>query len=90
MKTPGDPSQTGQRIKVGLTGLAAVALLIGMANAVMRTAARPPAISAAGAARPEVVADIADGNVADAGEPLTELGVSPSTTNATAPRPGPP
>lgn len=77
-------------MKVGITGLAAVILLIGLASAIMRTATRETPIGAAGAAKAEVVANMADGNSADdaSGEPLAELGVSPSTGNAAMPASG--
>lgn len=90
MKAVRETSQALQRVKVGLTGLAAVILLIGLASAIMRTATRQPAIAAAGAARPDVVANIAEGNsVADAGgEPLAEFGVAPSAGNTAAPAAG--
>ena len=84
MKAERDTSQALQRVKVGLTGLAAVVLLIGLASAIMRAATREAPISGAGAAKAEVVANMADGNATDdpTGEPLAELGVAPSSSNA--------
>jgi hypothetical protein len=84
MKAIRDTSQALQRVKVGLTGLAAVVLLIALASAIMRTATRETSVSGAGAAKVDVVANMADGNSSDdgTGEPLAELGVAPSSSNA--------
>lgn len=88
--TPGDPdtSQTMQRVRVAMTGLAAVALLIVVASVLFNLTARDNPVTAVGAARPEVVANMTDGgtNVAS-GEPLAELGVvpAPGEANVAAP-----
>ena len=76
-----DTAQTSQRVKVGVIGLAAVLLLIGLAAAIFSTASRERAVI--GGARPDVVANMAMANTAlpmDAptNEPLAELGVAPS------------
>ncbi|MDX5984013.1 hypothetical protein [Sphingomonas echinoides] len=68
-----------QRAKVGMIGLAAVLLLIGLAAAIFATVSRDRQVSAIGSARPDVVATMVSGNSTDsAKEPLAELGVAPS------------
>lgn len=79
-----DPGQTTQRVKVGIIGLAAVLLLIGLAAAIFSTVSREKPLTVAGGARADVVANMVSGNdsaAADAptNEPLAELGVAPST-----------
>jgi hypothetical protein len=91
MKVVREPSQTTQRVKVGMVGLAAVVLLIALASAIIGTATRERPIGTAGSARADVVANIAAMNAAEAastGEPLAELGITPSTSegNNQAPR----
>lgn len=89
---PPDSGQTMQRIKVGMTGLALVLLLIGLASAIFSTASSDKVPDVAGGPKAEVVANISITNdsaaIADkATEPLAELGVAPSATdaNSTAP-----
>lgn len=87
MKLPHDPSQTAQRIKVGMIGLAAVVLLIGLASAIIGSANRERPVATAGTAQPDVVANMGVSNLVDAsgaGEPLAEMGVAPSA-NSQAP-----
>jgi len=86
MKVVRETSQALQRIKVGMIGLAAVVMLIVFASAIMRTATHEAAIRGGGSAKPETVANMADGNsMADSsGEPLAELGVAPSTSTGNA------
>ncbi|WP_374943335.1 hypothetical protein [Sphingomonas sp.] len=80
-----DSSQSIQRVKVGLIGLAAVMLLIALASLVIGSATRERPVVAIGAPKPEVVANMGLDNVAGpSSEPLAELGVAPST-NAQAP-----
>lgn len=85
MKTSGPSShQTIQRVKVGMVGLAAVILLIGLASAVFSVADRERPVGAgmtnASAVKPATNA----GDAAD--EPLAELGVAPSAdVNTTQP-----
>ena len=79
-----DPAQTSQRVRVGMIGLAAVLLLIGLAAAIFSTASKERPLSVVGGARPETVANMAAGNDAlpsgaSTSEPLAELGVAPST-----------
>src|SRR4051812_15046403 len=80
-----DPAQTSQRVKVGMIGLAAVLLLIGLAAAIFSTASKERPLSVIGGARPEVVANMAAGNDVlpsdgPSNEPLAELGVTPSAS----------
>lgn len=94
MKTAREPSQTTQRVKVGMIGLAAVILLIGLASAIIGSATRERPIIAAGSAQADVVANMAVSNGAApdvTGEPLAEMGVAPSVnvqaSAATRPHP---
>lgn len=90
MKSPHDPSQSMQRIKVALIGLAAVVLLIGLASMIIRSASRERPVAAAGTAQPDVVANMGVANsedVVDAGEPLAEMGVAPSANEQTPAQP---
>lgn len=91
-----EPSQSIQRVKVGMTGLALVLLLIGLASAIFSTASREQPVVAAGAAQPEVVANMVGGSIGNetrVKEPLAELGVTPSAAtealNETKPSPTP-
>ncbi|SEN33934.1 hypothetical protein SAMN05192583_2529 [Sphingomonas gellani] len=72
-----------QRAKVGLIGLVAVILLIGIAGAVMRAVNRERPVAAVGASRADVVANMTVANITDSGgEPLADLGVTASAGNA--------
>ena len=81
-----------QRLKVGLIGLAAVLLLIGLASAVFNAVNRERPVTAIGGARPATVAAMAGNDSAVAGaaagvEPLAELGAAaPQNQSAPAPR----
>ena len=68
-----------QRIRVAMTGLAAVVLLIGVASAVFNYASDEPPVTAIGAAKPDVVANMTAPPIANTttNEPLAELGVAP-------------
>ena len=83
MRTAGPSShQTVQRVKVGMVGLAAVILLIGLASAIFSAANRdrPVAVDATNVAAAKLATNAADA----ANEPLAELGVAPSAdVNAT-------
>lgn len=85
MRTSGPSShQTVQRVKVGMIGLAAVILLIGLASAIFSAAnrERPVAVDPSNVA----AAKIADNTADPANEPLAELGVAPSAdVNAAQP-----
>ena len=79
------PERSRQRVRVGMLGLATVVLLIGLASAIFSAVNRERPVTAAGAAKPEVVANMTlPGTLPSTGatnEPLAELGVTPSTTN---------
>jgi hypothetical protein len=71
-----------QRVRVGLTGLAMVLIVIGLATAIFSSANREEPVSAIGASNSTLVANMTDGNSAvtkGKAEPLSELGVAPST-----------
>lgn len=69
-----------QRVRVALTGLAAVLVLIGIATLVFNMTSKEPAVTAVGAPKPEVVANMTDTPLSNTtNEPLAELGVAPST-----------
>ncbi|MCD2322426.1 hypothetical protein LQ953_00145 [Sphingomonas sp. IC-56] len=76
-----------QRFRVGMTGLAVVLVLIGLASILFSSANRDEPVSAVGAPNSAVVANMTDGasNSATAAkgrdEPLAELGVTPSTSS---------
>lgn len=75
-----ETTQAMQRVKVGMTGLAIVLLLIGLASVVFSAANRNSAVRPGAIANSEIAANVALGNSADSlNEPLTELGVSPAT-----------
>lgn len=76
-----------QRVRVGMTGLAMVLVLIGLASAIFTSANRDQPVSAIGASNASVVANMIDGNSLvgkDKDEPLAELGVAPSTSSTEA------
>ena len=69
-----------QRVRVAVTGLASVFVLIAVASALFNLTSKEPAVTAVGAPKPEVVANMTStpiGNTTN--EPLAELGVAPST-----------
>lgn len=86
MKTVAPSShQTIQRVKVGMVGLAAVILLIGLASAIFSAADRGRT-GGAGAGNVAVAAKLPDNAADPANEPLAELGVAPSAdVNGAAP-----
>jgi hypothetical protein len=89
---PPDSGQTMQRIKVGMTGLALVLLLIGLASAIFSTASSDKVPDVAGGPKADVVANISITNdsvaVTDkASEPLAELGVAPSAADVNSAAP---
>lgn len=78
-----EAAQTTQRVRVGMIGLAAVLLLIGLAAAIFSTANHDRQAATVGGARFDPVANMTAGNGlapdgAAAKEPLAELGVAPS------------
>jgi hypothetical protein len=71
-----------QRVRVGMTGLAMVVVVIGLAIAIFSSASREEPVAAIGASNATVVANMTDANSAaekSKEEPLAELGVAPST-----------
>jgi hypothetical protein len=81
MKSARDAGQSMQRVRVGMIGLAVVVLLLALASAVMRSASREAPVAAAGAPRTEAVANMGLLNQQEPGEPMAELGITPSTGN---------
>jgi hypothetical protein len=85
MKSVASHNQTMQRVKVGMAGLAAVVLLIGLASAIFSAASREKPIAATGAPQAEAIANMTATNTtlpADpTNEPLAELGVAPSAND---------
>ena len=77
MKGARDHIQTMQRLKVGLIGLAAVVLLIGLASAIIGSATRTPPVDVAG----ETAANMVVVNEQGQGEALAELGAAPGADN---------
>ena len=57
-----DPGQTTQRVRVGIIGLAAVLLLIGLAAAIFSTVSKEKPLAVAGGAHADVVANMVSGN----------------------------
>lgn len=95
MKTVAPSShQTMQRVKVGMIGLAAVVLLIGLASAIFSTRNREQPIAVVGAPTADTIANLTISNTAVPGqptnEPLAELGVAPGTVDANAASAQPP
>ncbi|MCW4463090.1 hypothetical protein OK349_15355 [Sphingomonas sp. BT-65] len=86
---PTDPKQSMQRVRVGLTGLASVLLLIGIASAIFSSANKERPVRADGASKPEVVANMTDGvlgnDMATKDEPIAELGIAPRTAESPEP-----
>ncbi len=77
------------RVRVGMTGLAMVLVLIGMASAIFTAVNRDAPVSAIGASNASVVANITDDDdnsvaAKSKDEPLAELGVAPSTGSTEA------
>lgn len=83
--------QVRQRVRVGMSGLAAVVLLIGLASAIFSTVNNESPI--AGAGKPEAVGNVtAPENVpstAASNEPLAELGVTPAAAGTPTAGPTP-
>ncbi|WP_239019752.1 hypothetical protein [Sphingomonas suaedae] len=87
---PTDPQSSMQRVRVGLTGLATVLLLIGVASAIFTSADNEEPVVAEGASKPDVVANMTDGVVTNTAaapkdEPIAELGIAPRTAETPAP-----
>lgn len=87
---PTDPRQSMQRVRVGLTGLATVLLLIGVASAIFSSQNKEGPVLADGGAKPDVVANMTDGVIvndaaAEKDEPIAELGIAPRTAETPQP-----
>lgn len=80
--------QVRQRVRVGMLGLAAVVLLIGLASAIFSSVNDEKPVNAAGASKADVVANMSTAGVAPvagaSNEPLAELGVTPSAAKTPA------
>ncbi|WP_448661164.1 hypothetical protein ACG3SL_11065 [Sphingomonas sp. CJ20] len=79
-----------QRVSVGLTGLALVMVLIGLASLIFSSVNREAPVTAVGASNAVVVANMTEAAPSAAAkktrdEPLAELGVAPSTTSTAVP-----
>lgn len=80
-----DNGQTMQRVKVGLLGLAAVLVMIGLGATLFTVVSRERPLNAVGAPKADVAANLAGANssaAADAtsSEPLAEMGVAPAAS----------
>lgn len=81
-----DQGERVQRVRAGVTGLAAVLVIAGLAGAIFNSASEERPVGPTGTTDAEAVATIT-GNTATAvetNEPLAELGVAPATTNESA------
>jgi hypothetical protein len=79
----GDASERMQRVRVGITGLAAVVLVVTVATAIATSVRKSATESAAVSGPPPVVATI---NASDAKtEPLAQLGMTPDAKDVPAP-----
>jgi hypothetical protein len=81
-----DQGERVQRVRAGVTGLAAVLVIAGLAGAIFNSASEERPVGPTGTKDAEAVATIT-GNTATAvetNEPLAELGVAPATTNESA------
>jgi hypothetical protein len=81
-----DQSERVQRVRAGVTGLAAVLVIAGLAGAIFNSASEERPVGPTGTTDAEAVATIT-GNTATAietNEPLAELGVAPATINESA------
>jgi hypothetical protein len=88
MKKSVETAQSIQRVKVGMTGLAFVMLLIGLASAIFSSASQEQPVAVVGGPKPEVVANLTVANGTDPAdgdrEPLAELGIAPSAAGNSA------
>ncbi|MBN8808334.1 MAG: hypothetical protein J0I47_08890 [Sphingomonas sp.] len=78
-----DPAQTAQRVRVGVFGLAAILLLIGMATTIFGVVSREKPATAIGAPRADVAANLSNSvapSDAPTGEPLAQIGIAPATS----------
>jgi hypothetical protein len=84
--TAGEKQERMQRVRVGMTGLAAVGLIVMVATAVATGVRRSATANAAAAGPPAVVATVPMPVDAKT-EPLAQLGVAPDAKDATPPPP---
>jgi hypothetical protein len=80
-----DNIQTMQRVKVGMIGLAAVLLMIGVAATLFAIVSRERPLRAVGAPKVDVAANLAASNSTApvdtaTSEPLAEMGVAPAAS----------
>jgi hypothetical protein len=80
-----DPAQTAQRVRVGVIGLAAVVLLIGLATTIFGVVSRERPTTAIGAPRADVAANLSATNSvtptdSPSGEPLAQIGIAPAAS----------
>ena len=80
-----DNIQTMQRVKVGMIGLAAVLLMIGVAAALFAIVSRERPLNAVGAPKVDVATNLAASNSTApvdtaTSEPLAEMGVAPAAS----------
>ena len=83
-----DKSQSMQRVRVGIIGLAAVILLIGLASVLFSGVREQRAAGTAGGSNAQVVANMASidpGLMNKADEPLADLGVAPGSASVDSP-----
>lgn len=79
--TAGETRERMQRVRVGLTGLAAVGLVVMIATAVATGVRRSATENAAAVGAPPVVATVTAPAADDATEPLATLGVAPDSND---------
>lgn len=81
-----DQGERVQRVRAGVTGLAAVLVIAGLAGAIFNSASEERPVGPTGDADAEMAATIT-GNTATAvesNEPLAELGLAPASGNQSA------
>ena len=84
--TAGEKHERMQRMRVGLTGLAAVGLVVVIATAVATSVRKSASETAAISGPPNVVPTLPDAaNVIEKSEPLAQLGVAPDATKDATP-----
>jgi hypothetical protein len=83
--TAGETRERMQRVRVGMTGLAAVGLIVMIATAVASGVRRSATENAASAGPPAVVATMPVPAAGDKSEPLATLGVAPDAKDVSAP-----
>ena len=87
--TAGETRERMQRVRVGMTGLAAVGLIVVVATAVATSVRRTATENAVAAGPPAVVATVQVPAPTEKSEPLATLGVAPDAKDAAPPPPKP-